>query len=46
MAEQKEHMQNKNNKMRASLASGLAKGWSGFVWIRRRSFAWSPLLQP
>lgn len=26
-------MQNTNNKLRVSLISGLAKGWSGFVWM-------------
>jgi len=26
-------MQNTNNKLRLSLTSGLAKGWSGFVWM-------------
>jgi hypothetical protein len=26
-------MQNRNHKLRTSLASGLAKGWSGFVWM-------------
>jgi hypothetical protein len=26
-------MLNKNNKLKASLTSGLAKGWNGFVWM-------------
>jgi hypothetical protein len=26
-------MQNRNHKLRTSLASGLTKGWSGFVWM-------------
>ena len=33
MAELEESMQNTNNKFRHSLTTGLAKGWSGFVWM-------------
>jgi hypothetical protein len=33
LADLEESMQNTNNKLWPSLISGLAKGWSGFVWM-------------
>jgi len=33
-----ESMQNTNNKFRHSLSTGLAKGWSGFVWMLKYDF--------